>query len=534
MILVPVSSRTLPATTAQALEREGQQIEILKESSPYTEVEMQHVPPYHIYKRDPEVSWSPSERDKPELGDRVVSLRSDTGVPFGLRGTIVALHNDETFAEIVFDREFITGEPLHGRCSDRRGKTLALSTFLNISKPRVLAPKGQSAAGTLGVIINQRIVRPAAQSTSKIVLSASASEEGVPREVLPKKKGKQKKAGSTAATIDDSSSKPNVEDTPGRQDKQQAQSKKSTKADGPKEVETATTCQQKSQSKKQGTGKSTSAALASPATPASKEDESEISTFWKTLQAEHQVVNGDNATNGSKKADAPRAQKQEKSKSAASNIKASDVESALKKMLLQTPKKTGESAPQDNETATAALKKMLSGNGGDAPNAGTKVKGSGSNSAQQAAASSFWDTMGPQNAGLARGGSIPGEGSGMHHIVGKHNVSAFANMYATQEEREMIVAPSSASAQPHQQPVPMIPPQFARPGMGPPPMHMMYPPIHFAPGPYMPGAPPMMHPPRPHIGHFPPGRFGPASGPNQVPSENRKNQNRRVNPKRKP
>ena len=33
-----------------------------------------------MYRPNPKVSWSPTEREKVELGDRVLTLRSDEGV----------------------------------------------------------------------------------------------------------------------------------------------------------------------------------------------------------------------------------------------------------------------------------------------------------------------------------------------------------------------------------------------------------------------------------------------------------------------
>ena len=43
------------------------------------------------------VSFNGSE--PPELGDRVVNLYA-TGVPFGLRGTIVAIHSNTGYTEV--------------------------------------------------------------------------------------------------------------------------------------------------------------------------------------------------------------------------------------------------------------------------------------------------------------------------------------------------------------------------------------------------------------------------------------------------
>jgi len=92
---------------------------------------------------DPEVHWSPTERDMPNLGARVLSLRSDLGVPFGLRGFIVAVHGK--FVEVAFDRRFMTGTTLNGRCAERCGKVLPMAALLNLSQPRVLRPRSMSS-----------------------------------------------------------------------------------------------------------------------------------------------------------------------------------------------------------------------------------------------------------------------------------------------------------------------------------------------------------------------------------------------------
>ncbi len=100
------------------------------------------VPLYHVYKPNPVIAWSPSEAVVAELGDRVLSLRSDEGVPFALQGTIVAIHG--SFVEVVFDADFMSGNSLNKRCSDQRGKVVALSSLLNLSKPRTIEPKSNA------------------------------------------------------------------------------------------------------------------------------------------------------------------------------------------------------------------------------------------------------------------------------------------------------------------------------------------------------------------------------------------------------
>lgn len=45
------------------------------------------------------------------------------GVPFGMWGTVVAIHGHSGCVEVVFDEEFIGGSTLHGMCSNYRWVT---------------------------------------------------------------------------------------------------------------------------------------------------------------------------------------------------------------------------------------------------------------------------------------------------------------------------------------------------------------------------------------------------------------------------
>lgn len=69
----------------------------------------------------------------PELGDRVANLCAN-GVPFGARGTVVAIHDpSEGCVEVVMDEEFIGGSTLQGTCSNFRGKLCVWNHLLKIS-----------------------------------------------------------------------------------------------------------------------------------------------------------------------------------------------------------------------------------------------------------------------------------------------------------------------------------------------------------------------------------------------------------------
>ena len=74
------------------------------------------------------------------LGDRVVNIRSSF-VPFGLRGTIVALHPTTGTVEVIFDTSFIGGNTLHGLCANGRGRVVKWTDLLAVDASNVKAPQ---------------------------------------------------------------------------------------------------------------------------------------------------------------------------------------------------------------------------------------------------------------------------------------------------------------------------------------------------------------------------------------------------------
>jgi len=74
-----------------------------------------------------------SENSAPELGDRIVNLCAN-GVPFGMRGTVVSIHEEASgCVEVVMDEEFIGGSTLQGMCGNFRGKLVVWNHLLKIS-----------------------------------------------------------------------------------------------------------------------------------------------------------------------------------------------------------------------------------------------------------------------------------------------------------------------------------------------------------------------------------------------------------------
>ena len=60
------------------------------------------------------------------------SVRSSA--PVGARGILVGKLNATT-CQVVFDRPFIGGGDLGGRCSELRGRNVPLDTLLNLTRP---------------------------------------------------------------------------------------------------------------------------------------------------------------------------------------------------------------------------------------------------------------------------------------------------------------------------------------------------------------------------------------------------------------
>jgi 5'-3' exoribonuclease 1 len=99
-----------------------------------------------------------NDDEAPELGDRVVNLCAN-GIPFGLRGTVVSIHEAASgCVEVVMDEEFIGGANLQGTCSNFRGKLCVWNHFLKISPANSktlvdqLIPKGSGKAAANKII----------------------------------------------------------------------------------------------------------------------------------------------------------------------------------------------------------------------------------------------------------------------------------------------------------------------------------------------------------------------------------------------
>lgn len=83
---------------------------------------------------------------QPALGDRVVNL-SCSGVPLGLKGTVVGIHQQAKFVDIIFDEEFMGGKSLQGACSAFRGRLCNWSDLLLLHSSAVVTAPSSSAKG---------------------------------------------------------------------------------------------------------------------------------------------------------------------------------------------------------------------------------------------------------------------------------------------------------------------------------------------------------------------------------------------------
>ncbi|KAF5348596.1 hypothetical protein D9756_009690 [Leucocoprinus leucothites] len=74
------------------------------------------------------------------LGDRVRMVRSSGLVSPGEKGVVVGYDND--FIDVVWDKPFILGSTLSGRCSKYRGATVDPKTCLNLTNPQFIFSMG--------------------------------------------------------------------------------------------------------------------------------------------------------------------------------------------------------------------------------------------------------------------------------------------------------------------------------------------------------------------------------------------------------
>jgi 5'-3' exoribonuclease 1 len=133
----PTSTTAMPLTAIAAVQRAAevrlatlQQAEALQES-------VLKLPTEALYREGSrsatDILAIPGANNvAPQLGDRVVNLCAN-GVPFGVRGTVVAVHRAlHGCVEVVMDEEFIGGSNLQGSCKNFRGKLVVWAHLLKV------------------------------------------------------------------------------------------------------------------------------------------------------------------------------------------------------------------------------------------------------------------------------------------------------------------------------------------------------------------------------------------------------------------
>ncbi len=130
----------------------------------------------------------------PLLGDRVANLTS-TGVPFGLRGTVVTIHKNTRYVEVVFDEEFIGGKSLGGYCSPFRGRLVPWAGVLCLSNK-----DEQTQASKAQKKIKTKTAKLAASEVKDSVPSKPAVSDGT-ESLVASLKNKLKIKGATPASL---------------------------------------------------------------------------------------------------------------------------------------------------------------------------------------------------------------------------------------------------------------------------------------------------------------------------------------------
>lgn len=147
-----------------------------------TKTIVMNIRPQHLYK--PEIQsglLAPDPTVETRIFDRVVNVRESFTVPFGLKGTVIAvcksqyaLNDDDVIYEIVFDQSFAGGLALN--CSTGRGYRLPRTSFINLSHGKRLIEQKTGRPGELLVMAKaSRNIRMIANDDQQKQNSAFAS-----------------------------------------------------------------------------------------------------------------------------------------------------------------------------------------------------------------------------------------------------------------------------------------------------------------------------------------------------------------------
>jgi len=192
---VPLTTAVLPREAIRAIERAANEMQSQKKRfGNRIQIRTVEIRPDEVFAcgshRASDAPLKTSNR--PELGDRVVNLLAQ-GVPFGLRGTVIACHKHSACVEVLFDEEFIGGTSLQGSCSNFRGKLVPWYTVLKYTAELPLPPQPEKDKRPLSAIIQRSQSAPTKSSSSAKKAQVQGQGRVVPVEQQDKAAGKQRK-----------------------------------------------------------------------------------------------------------------------------------------------------------------------------------------------------------------------------------------------------------------------------------------------------------------------------------------------------
>lgn len=162
----PVSTESMPKDAVAAVEKAADVRNVAIKKKGFPKESLVKIPGSALYRENStsatDVLQASDYNDSlaPEVGDRIVNLCA-TGIPFGLRGTVVGIHSATTgCVEVVMDEEFVGGTNLQGLCSNFRGKLCVWAHVMRITVENSQAvvekmvPQGSGRAAVDNILSN--------------------------------------------------------------------------------------------------------------------------------------------------------------------------------------------------------------------------------------------------------------------------------------------------------------------------------------------------------------------------------------------
>ncbi len=133
---VPLETESLTKEYVKMIE---ETVDAEEKNDAYKLVTVKNIPRMAVLK--PAHAKDRLDNQKFRIGDRVVFAEDTGGVPMGLKGTVIGLTGN--VVDVLFDKTFLNGNSLGGRCSALRGMTVWGYSLMNLS--RMQPPKGQTS-----------------------------------------------------------------------------------------------------------------------------------------------------------------------------------------------------------------------------------------------------------------------------------------------------------------------------------------------------------------------------------------------------